>query len=75
MLNIFNRVQWRFDLLIPAQLRQFGAFVNPPMATLTRGSSKVEKKPWQSTRGSRDLAVFHERYVELKYLRATQPTG
>jgi hypothetical protein len=30
-------MQWRFDLLIPAQSAQFAAFVNLRMATLTRG--------------------------------------
>lgn len=52
MLNVFSLMQWRFDLLIPAQSPQFGTFVNPRMATLTRGSSQVELKPLQSTRES-----------------------
>jgi hypothetical protein len=47
-------MQWRFDLLIPAQLAQFATFVNPRMATLTTGSSKVEKET-PSTRGSRKV--------------------
>ena len=29
MLNVFNLLQWCFDLLIPARSRQFGRFVNP----------------------------------------------
>jgi hypothetical protein len=29
VLNVFNLLEWRFDLLIPAQSRQSGAFVNP----------------------------------------------
>jgi hypothetical protein len=47
----FNLIQWRFDLLFLAQSAQFGTFVNPRMATLTRGSGEVEKKPWHSARG------------------------
>jgi len=43
VLNVFNLVEWRFDLLIPARSRQFGANVNPRMATLTRGSGALKK--------------------------------
>ena len=38
MLNVFNLLQWCFNRLIPAQPSHFGMFVNPRMATLTRGS-------------------------------------
>jgi len=38
VLNVFNLLQWCFNRLIPAQPSQFGMFVNPRMATLTRGS-------------------------------------
>ena len=37
MLNVFNLLEWRFDLLILAQSRQSGAFVNPRMATPDQG--------------------------------------
>ena len=43
-LNVFNLIQWRFDLLSPAQRRQSGGFVNPGTATLTRGSPEFSNR-------------------------------
>jgi len=62
VLNVLNLIEWSFNLLIPAQSAQFGTFVNPQMATLTRGSSKVEKKTWQSTSDSKQS--FHQNTLE-----------
>ena len=44
MLNVFNLIQWCFDLLIPAQSPHSEVFVNPRMATLTRGSFYLGSK-------------------------------
>lgn len=75
MLNVFNLIEWRFDLLIPARSAQFGTFVNPPMATLTRGSAEVEKKPLATPKGLtpstclRDVEHAYETKSNLKQLR------
>ncbi len=53
MLNVFNLIQWRFDLLIPAQSPHSGVNVNPRMATLTRGSPTWNGKPTKAPRLSR----------------------
>jgi hypothetical protein len=37
VLNVFNLIEWRFDLLIPAPSRQSGSFVNPRMANPHQG--------------------------------------
>ena len=74
MLNVFNLMEWRFDLLSLAQCAQFGTFVNPPVATLTRGSPKVEKKPWQGTRESvaHDMGM-QERSYSLRIIQFRKP--
>jgi hypothetical protein len=60
VLNVSNLIEWSFDLLILAQSGQSERFVNPRMATLTRGSLEVEKTPWQGTRDSRGLPAFYD---------------
>jgi hypothetical protein len=41
VLNVFNCIQWCFNRLTSAQPCRSGSFVNPRMATLTRGSAQI----------------------------------
>jgi hypothetical protein len=52
VLNVFNLIKWRFDLLIPAESGQSGAFVNPRMATLTLGVQSRGKETLAKTKDS-----------------------
>jgi hypothetical protein len=50
-----NAGHWRFELLIPVNSHQLGAFVNPRTATLTRSSSGLSdqcKLPTNAQRNS-----------------------